>query len=446
MAHVEKFARGTTGVMCGHYGRTEGDGVRRSNENIDPARTHLNYNLAPAHDGGQIAFIQKRLSEVKLQNRADVKVMCDWVITLPVTDEFKQQKPERQEELTQGFFRASYDFLEKRYGRENVVSAYVHMDEKTPHMHFAFIPVTEDRKKGGFKVSAKEVLTRSDLQSFHTDLQRFLGQRGVPLAVLNGATKDGNKTVAELKKATALEATAAKRIESAKREIDNANASVQTAKERAAKEKERVRAEVAAAREEAEAARLAADSVHAEARKAKMDVSAAHGELSALENQKKQVEHDIAALQSERDKLLTAAEVEALNGKRTLTGGLKGVSYEDYEALKRTAADVDRMRVRVSDAEERAAAVESREKAVLDSYNRQLQEKSAELNAQYQKLIEPHKQRTLAEMQKQVEIDKKLSRLEQLERFLDAHFPRWRDLFQTFQRQQGKSRDTGRDR
>ena len=44
MAHVEKFARGTTGVMCGHYGRTEGDGVRRSNENIDPARTHLNYN------------------------------------------------------------------------------------------------------------------------------------------------------------------------------------------------------------------------------------------------------------------------------------------------------------------------------------------------------------------------------------------------------------------
>ena len=345
----------------------------------------------------------------------------------------------------QGFFRASYDFLEKRYGRENVVSAYVHMDEKTPHMHFAFIPVTEDRKKGGFKVSAKEVLTRSDLQTFHADLQRFLGQRGVPLAVLNGATRDGNKTVAELKAITREEA-AAKRIERADREIENANASVQTARERAAKEKERVRAEVEAARKEAEAARLAADSVHAEARKAKMDVSAAHGELSALENQKKQVERDIAALQSERDKLLTAAEVEALNGKRTLTGGLKGVSYEDYEALKRTAADVDRMRVRVSDAEERAAAVESREKAVLDSYNRQLQEKSAELNAQYQKLIEPHKQRTLAEMQKQVEIDKKLSRLEQLERFLDAHFPRWRDLFQTFQRQQGKSRDTGRDR
>ena len=57
MAHVAKFAAGAVGNMCGHYGRTEGDGVRRSNESIDPARTHLNYNLAPEHDGGQVAFI-----------------------------------------------------------------------------------------------------------------------------------------------------------------------------------------------------------------------------------------------------------------------------------------------------------------------------------------------------------------------------------------------------
>lgn len=77
MAHAAKFAANAVGRMCGHYGRTEGDGVRRSNENIDPARTHLNYNLAPEHDGGQIAFMQKRLSEVKLQKRADVNVLCD---------------------------------------------------------------------------------------------------------------------------------------------------------------------------------------------------------------------------------------------------------------------------------------------------------------------------------------------------------------------------------
>lgn len=395
--------------------------MRRSNENIDPERTHLNYNLAPQHDGGQIAFMQKRLSEVKLQKRADVKVLCDWVVTLPVDEKFKRFNPEIQRIETIKFFRATYDFLERRYGRENVVSAYVHMDEKTPHLHFAFIPVTEDKKKGGFKVSAKEVLSRSDLRTFHTDLQKALRERGVILDVLNGATKDGNKTVAELKK-------------------ESIRAEVQTVERQGMERVRAVRAEVAKVEQEAAAARL-------EAEEARVHADKVQGDIKSLEGQKEGLQGEIAALQGEREKLLTTAEVEALKGTRTLTGGLKGVTYKEYEALQRTAAEVDSMRVRLSGAEERAAAVESREKAVLDSYNRQLQEKSAELNAQYQKLIEPHKQRTLAEMQKQVEIDKKLSRLEQLERFLDAHFPRWRELFQKFQTaERARGQDKGRDR
>lgn len=421
MAHAAKFAANAVGRMCGHYGRTEGDGVRRSNENIDPARTHLNYNLAPEHDGGQIAFMQKRLSEVKLQKRADVNVLCDWVVTLPVDEKFKRFNPEIQRIETIKFFRASYDFLERRYGRENVVSAYVHMDEKTPHLHFAFIPVTEDKKKGGFKVSAKEVLSRSDLRTFHTDLQKALRERGVILDVLNGVTKDGNKTVAELKK-------------------ESIRAEVQTVERQGMERVRAVRAEVERVEQEAAAARL-------EAEEARVHADKVQGDIKSLEGQKEGLQGEIAALQGEREKLLTTAEVEALKGTRTLTGGLKGVTYKEYEALQRTAAEVDSMRVRLSGAEERAAAVESREKAVLDSYNRQLQEKSAELNAQYQKLIEPHKQRTLAEMQKQVEIDKKLSRLEQLERFLDAHFPRWRELFQKFQTaERARGQDKGRDR
>lgn len=274
MAHVAKFAAGAVGNMCGHYGRTEGDGVRRSNESIDPARTHLNYNLAPEHDGGQVAFIQKRLSEVKVQKRADVKILCDWVVTLPVEDEkFKRLKPEKQEKITKDFFQASYNFLESRYGHENVVSAYVHMDEKTPHLHFAFIPVTEDRKKGGFKVSAKEVLSRSDLKSFHTDLQKALRDRGIPLDVLNGATKDGNKTVAEMKKEVIRQ-------------------SVRMVEQQGAERVQAVRAEVAAAEQEAEAVRL-------EAAQARVHVEKVQGDIKALEGQKEGLQGEIGGLQGE---------------------------------------------------------------------------------------------------------------------------------------------------
>lgn len=195
MAHISKYTKTVIGHMTNHYGRQENDGVKRGNENINPELTHLNYNLAAdTQPLAQLDFLHKRLSEVKVQNRKDVNVLCDWVLTVP-----KELPAQAQEQ----FFKASYEFMSARYGSENIVSAFVHMDETTPHMHFAFIPVTADKKKGGFKVSAKEVVTRSDLQTFHSDLEEYLYkniglERGL---ILSGITQEqgGNKTVKELK-------------------------------------------------------------------------------------------------------------------------------------------------------------------------------------------------------------------------------------------------------
>lgn len=191
--HVAKYNKSATGHMCAHYERRKddrGEYIKFGNQNIDLSRTHLNYNLAPEHD--QIEFIQQRTSEVKCQKRADVNVMCDWVVTAP-------------EGLDRGhleeFFKASYDFFEKRYGRKNVISAYVHMDETTPHMHFAFVPVVFDKKRELYKVSAKQLLTKTELKRMHPDLTRHLKEEyswGSNLKILNGATINGNRTVAEM--------------------------------------------------------------------------------------------------------------------------------------------------------------------------------------------------------------------------------------------------------
>ena len=191
--HVAKYNKSATGHMCAHYERRKderGEYIKFGNQNIDLSRTRLNYNLAPEHD--QIEFIRQRTSEVKCQKRADVNVMCDWVVTAP-------------EGLDRGhlkdFFKASYDFFEKRYGRENVISAYVHMDETTPHMHFAFVPVVFDKKRELYKVSAKQLLTKTELKRMHPDLTRHLKEEyswGSNLKILNGATINGNRTVAEM--------------------------------------------------------------------------------------------------------------------------------------------------------------------------------------------------------------------------------------------------------
>lgn len=196
MAHVEKYTSGAAGRMLKHYERAPVE--HRGNENIKPELTELNYNFAFENQPmPQAAFVAQRLKGVRVQKRADVNVLCDWVITQP------QELPA---DKSRAFFEATYAFLRDRYGERNVVSAYVHMDEVTPHMHFAFLPVVADQKRGGEKLCAKEVINRKELQMFHTALQNAVERDlGIEVHLLNGATQDGNKSVTELKRALAEE-------------------------------------------------------------------------------------------------------------------------------------------------------------------------------------------------------------------------------------------------
>jgi hypothetical protein len=211
MAHVAKYSKATVGHLAKHFERAKdenGDYVKFSNISIDTSKSHLNYNLATHQTKKQGQFIKERCEQVRCMNRKDVNVMCDWVVTAPQT-------------LTAGeyevFFKATYKFLTERYGLSNVISAYVHMDEVQPHMHFAFVPITKDKKKGDLKVSAKEVVNRIDLKTFHPDLSDVMKKIfNRDIGILNEATKDGNMAITDLKRKSAV-----KEVEKyAKMEVD----------------------------------------------------------------------------------------------------------------------------------------------------------------------------------------------------------------------------------
>ncbi|WP_000951645.1 MobV family relaxase, partial [Bacillus thuringiensis] len=165
MAHVQKYTKGNVQGLSIHWDRkTE----NHSNQDIDNERSHLNYDLCEK-EGDTLSRMNDRLNEVHCLNRKDVKVCADWVVTLPESLKDTSEKEQRE------FFEKTYEFLANRYGGEkNVLSANVHNDETRPHIHFAFIPVVWDEKKLREKVSAKEVLTRKELKTFHQDLDKFL--------------------------------------------------------------------------------------------------------------------------------------------------------------------------------------------------------------------------------------------------------------------------------
>ena len=88
------------------------------------------------------------------KRRSNSTVMVETMLT--ASPEFMAALPPRDQ---REFFTRAVDFMASKVGRDNILSAVVHMDERTPHMHLCFCPITEG--KSGKSLSAKVILGNS---------------------------------------------------------------------------------------------------------------------------------------------------------------------------------------------------------------------------------------------------------------------------------------------
>ena len=118
-----------------------------SNPDIDASRTHLNFHLIEPQ-GKYREEAERQIKEAGCRTRKDSVKMVEVLFTASPQFFEKKKKKEIRE-----FFEEALSFLEKRQDRKTMISAVVHMDEKTPHMHLSFVPLTEDGR-----LCAKEII------------------------------------------------------------------------------------------------------------------------------------------------------------------------------------------------------------------------------------------------------------------------------------------------
>ena len=111
-----------------------------SNPDIDTSRSKYNFHIVKP-EGRYYHFIQSRIEQAGCRTRKDSTRFVDTLIT--ASPEFFKGKSPKE---IQAFFQRASDFLIGRVGRENIVSAVVHMDEKTPHLHLTFVPLIKDNR------------------------------------------------------------------------------------------------------------------------------------------------------------------------------------------------------------------------------------------------------------------------------------------------------------
>lgn len=219
--------------------------------NVDPMRTHLNRELVRMPEGirERDDAIAARISSAGIRRKITHDQVRAIRVMLSGTHEDMMEigKAGRLDD----WCRDSMDWLYRTFGRENVVSAVLHMDEHTPHIHATLVPiVTGERRKAGQKkpkeggrtyrkkanavrLCADDVLNRTRLIAYHDDYARVMVKYGLQRGVrgsearhvstaqyyrdLRRQTDELEENVRQLQ---AEQEEAEKRLETARKEIN----------------------------------------------------------------------------------------------------------------------------------------------------------------------------------------------------------------------------------
>lgn len=168
VAHAEKYSIGACAGLGIHVDRKSEE---HSNKNIDNTLSSENVELVENYNNNLYGAVKDRIREgytgetaVRKDAVATVGVVCS------ASYDFFENKSKAE---TVQYFKDCKEYFENKVGKENIVCAKIHFDEKTPHMHLYFVPLTSDGR-----LSAKEVCNREFLRDMQRELPLFLQEKG----------------------------------------------------------------------------------------------------------------------------------------------------------------------------------------------------------------------------------------------------------------------------
>lgn len=195
VCHLQRGSGNDSGMSC-HIERKTADGKVYIPDNADKTKTHLNREFITFPDGvrNRTEAVQYRIDNAGLHRKVgknQTKAIC-----IILTGSHEQMMKIEQSGRLNKWTNANLKWLRDTFGKDNVVSCVLHMDEKTPHLHATVVPiVTGERKRKtregkkkyrtqtGSRLSADDVMGRARLsiyQNTYAEAMREFGlQRGV---------------------------------------------------------------------------------------------------------------------------------------------------------------------------------------------------------------------------------------------------------------------------
>jgi len=182
---IMRFAKhkGCVGALEAHHERTKAKYA--SNPNINTERSKYNFHIIKSKTSYR-KEVDSRIDAAGCRTRKDSVRYIDTIITASPIFFKDKSKEERRK-----FFETAVAFLSRKIGRENIFSAVVHLDEKTPHMHLGFVPITKDGR-----LSAKEIIgNRVQLTKWQDDFFKHMVKSFPDIERGESASRTGRKHI-----------------------------------------------------------------------------------------------------------------------------------------------------------------------------------------------------------------------------------------------------------
>lgn len=186
------FGKYKSGNVFGLQKHNQRENENYSNMDIDKARTSLNYDLINKDDINYLKKIKIIIEANRASERAirkDATVYCECIVSSDSAF-FENLTEYKQKE----FFESSLDYLKNKIGEKFIISANVHLDETTPHMHVGFVPIIEN------SLSAKKLIDRKFLREVQDQLPAHLKNLGFDIQRGIENSKRKHKDTKEFKK------------------------------------------------------------------------------------------------------------------------------------------------------------------------------------------------------------------------------------------------------
>ena len=188
--HLEK-AKGADTGMSAHIERTIHP------KNADESRTHLNKELTEFPDGihSRSEAISYRINTAGITRKIGKNQVR--AIRVLLTGTYEDMKRIEDRGQLNSWYQDNMQWLQETYGKENVVSAVLHMDEHTPHIHATIVPiVTCERRKakkeeengkrkyrkkkvGTPRLCADDVMARNQLKNYQDSYAQLMNKYGL---------------------------------------------------------------------------------------------------------------------------------------------------------------------------------------------------------------------------------------------------------------------------